>query len=305
MGRRRRRGRAVHGIFLLDKPVGMTSNSALQAVRREYDAARAGHTGSLDPLATGVLPICLGEATKVTGYLLEADKSYRFTVQLGATTDSGDADGTVIERREVGALTTADVEPVLARFRGAIEQVPPMHSAIKRDGQPLYRLAHKGIEVARDARPARIERLELLGFDGRDLDLSVTCSKGTYVRSLAMDIGAALGPGGYVTALRRTRAGPFDEDGLVSLDHLRGVVADHGHAGADELLLPVDAGLMDWPRVDMAGELADFVRQGQPVQVPGAPASGSLRLYDRTRGFLGIGFVRDDGLVAPRRLMNL
>lgn len=305
MGRRRRRGRAVHGILLLDKPAGMTSNQALQAVRREYDAARAGHTGSLDPLATGVLPICLGEATKVTGYLLEADKGYRFTVRLGVTTDSGDADGSVLERREVGALTVADVESVLARFRGEIEQVPPMHSAIKRDGQPLYRLAHKGIEVERDARPARIERLELLGLDGRDLDLRVTCSKGTYVRSLAMEIGAALGPGGHVTVLRRVHAGPFDEQGLVSLDHVREVVAESGHERADALLLPIDAGLMDWPRVDMAGELADFIRQGQPVQVPGAPVRGALRLYDRTRGFLGIGFVRDDGLVAPKRLMNV
>lgn len=305
MGRRRRRGRNVHGILLLDKPAGMTSNQTLQAVRREYDAARAGHTGSLDPLATGLLPICLGEATKVSGYLLDADKSYRFTVRFGITTDSGDADGVVIDRRDPAAVTRAQVESALVGLRGNIRQVPPMHSAIKRGGQPLYRLAHQGIEVEREPRPARIDQLELLAFDGRDAELAVTCSKGTYVRSLAVELGAELGPGAHVTTLRRTRAGPFDATELVTLERLRDVAASQGHAAADGLLLPVDAGLADWPRVDMAAELADFIRQGQSVQIPGAPASGTLRLYDRTRGFLGIGTVGDDGLVGPKRLMNL
>ena len=185
MGRRRRRGRDVHGILLLDKPVGMTSNQALQAVRRLYGARRAGHTGSLDPLATGLLPICLGEATKISGFLLAADKRYRFTVRLGEITDSGDADGEMLERRAIEGVNREAIERALSGYRGEIEQVPPMHSAVKQGGQPLYRLAHRGEVVDREARPATIHRLELFEFDGRDIVLEVHCSKGTYVRTLA------------------------------------------------------------------------------------------------------------------------
>ena len=306
MGRRRRRGRDVHGILLLDKPFGQTSNQALQAVRRLYDARRAGHTGSLDPLATGLLPICMGEATKISGFLLAADKRYRFTVRLGETTDSGDADGTVLEQRPVGVIERGEIEDVLARHHGEILQVPPMHSAVKQGGQPLYRLAHRGEEVERAARSAYIHRLELHGFDGRDLELEVHCSKGTYVRTLAMELGAELGPGGHIVALRRIGAGPFADDGsLWTLDGLREQAESGGHAVLDTLLLPIDAGIRDWPAVEMGGAVADFVRQGQAVQVPGAPSGGRVRLYDRERGFFGIGEVEDDGRIGPRRLMNL
>lgn len=305
MGRRRRRGRSVHGILLLDKPAGMTSNQALQAVRRLFDAARGGHTGSLDPMATGLLPVCLGEATKVSGFLLGADKHYRFTVRLGESTDSGDADGVTVESRPVGDIDRDTVERTLARFHGEIHQIPPMYSAVKQGGQPLYRLARRGIEVEREARPTTIHRLELRAFDGRDLDLEVTCSKGTYVRTLATELGQALGPGGHVVALRRTGAGPFSDACVIGLDRLRAVAAEGGQEALDELLLPIDAGLRDWPAVEMNGDIADFMRQGQAVQVPGAPACGTLRLYDRDRGFFGIGEIRDDGRVAPRRLMQL
>lgn len=305
MGRRRKRGRPVHGILLLDKPMGVTSNQALQRVRFLYDAARAGHTGSLDPLATGLLPICFGEATKISAFLLDADKEYRFTVRLGEITDSGDADGTVLERRPVGAVNEYDVEQALAPLRGEIMQVPPMHSAVKQGGQPLYRLAHRGIEVAREARPATIYRFDLCRIDGRDLELSVQCSKGTYVRTLAMEIGEALGAGGHIVALRRTAAGPFDDRGMVAMDRVEAVAAESGTVGLDSLLAPIDRGLENLPRVDMAAEIADFVRQGQAVQVPGAAPGDALRLYDRERGFFGIGRLQDDGRVAPRRLLNL
>lgn len=305
MGRRRKRGRAVHGILLLDKPVGVTSNQALQRVRRLYDAARAGHTGSLDPLATGLLPICLGEATKISAFLLDADKEYRFTVRLGEITDSGDADGTVLETRSVGAVNEGDVERALAPLRGDIMQVPPMHSAVKQGGQPLYRLAHRGVEVAREARPATIYRFDLCRIAGRDVELRVQCSKGTYVRTLAMEVGEALGPGGHIVALRRTAAGPFDDGGMVTMDRLEAVAAESGTAALDSLLAPIDRGLENLPRVDMAAEIADFVRQGQAVQVPGAADGEALRLYDRERGFFGIGRLQSDGRVAPRRLLNL
>lgn len=305
MGRRRKRGRAVNGILLLDKPAGVTSNQALQRVRRLFDAARAGHTGSLDPLATGLLPICLGEATKISGFLLDADKHYRFTVRLGVTTDSGDADGTVQHTRAVDGVEEAAVERVLATLRGEIMQVPPMHSAVKQGGKPLYRLAHQGIEVEREARPATIHRLDLLGIDGADVTLYVHCSKGTYVRTLATEIGEALGPGGHIVALRRTGAGPFGDGELVSMDALEAIAGEEGSSALDRLLEPVDRGLEGLPRVDMAGDIADFVRQGQAVQLPGAPRSGDVRLYDRERGFFGIGRIQDDGRVGPRRLLHL
>jgi tRNA pseudouridine55 synthase len=305
MGRRRKHGRSVHGILLLDKPTGITSNAALQSVRRLFGATRAGHTGSLDPMATGLLPICLGEATKISAFLLDADKRYRFTVRLGVTTDSGDADGEVIDEREIGEIPQHAVESALEAFRGDIEQVPPMHSAVKLDGQPLYRLAHKGQTVERKARATTIHRLDLIAFDGRDLELEVKCSKGTYVRTLATELGAMLGPGGHVITLRRTGAGPFTDSDLVELDALHREAEGGGPSALDHHLLPVDAGLQDWPAVTMHPDIADFVRQGQAVQVPGAPASGSVRLYDRERGFFAIGRIREDGLVGPRRLLHL
>ncbi len=304
VGRRKRRGRAVHGIVLLDKPAGMTSNAALQAVKRLYDAQKAGHTGSLDPLATGLLPICLGEATKVSAFLLDADKHYRFTVRLGERTDSGDADGEIVERREPGAVDRSSLEPVLARFTGEIEQVPPMHSALKRGGRPLYEYARRGEEVERASRPTMIHRLDLLAVDGPAVELAVHCAKGTYVRTLAEDIGEALGCGGHVTALRRTGSGPFVEPRMVTLDELQERAEGEGPEGLDRCLTPTDRALADWPGIEVAAGLAAFLRQGQAVQIPKAPTEGILRLYEAGGGFIGMGHVQDDGRIAPKRLMN-
>ncbi len=300
---RRRKGRAVHGILPLDKPPGVTSNGALQQVRRLFDAQKAGHTGSLDPMATGLLPICLGEATKLSGYLLDADKTYRFTCRLGERTDSGDADGETIERRPVEGIDEAAIERALAPLRGEILQVPPMHSAVKRGGQPLYRHAHRGESIKREPRRTVIHRLEMLAFDGRDLTLETDCAKGTYVRALAEDVGDALGCGAHVIALRRLSAGPFREADMVPFERLEAAAAE-GMGALDAMLLPPDAALPDWPEVRVNADLAHFLRQGQAVQVPRAPGSGMLRLYANDGTFLGLGRVQDDGRVAPRRLMN-
>lgn len=302
MGRRRGRGRAVHGILLLDKPAGMTSNRALQEVKRLFDARKAGHTGSLDPLATGLLPICLGEATKISAFLLDADKRYRFSVRLGERTDSGDADGVLLERRPVDDVDAAAIERALEGLRGEIEQVPPMHSALKRGGRPLYEYARRGEEIERAVRRTYVYRLEMLGFDGRDVELEIHCAKGTYVRTLAEDLGAALGCGAYVVALRRTAVGPFVDPDMVPLEALRDTA--EGPSALDALLWPTDAALDDWDWIEVSGALADFLRQGQPVQVPKAPPEGLLRLYETGRGFIGMGRVQDDGRVAPKRLMN-
>ena len=304
MARRKKRGRAVDGILLLDKPGGMTSNGALQIVKRRFDAAKAGHTGSLDPLATGLLPICLGEATKVSAFLLEADKRYRFTVRLGEVTDSGDADGELLETRPVPAdLGRERIEAALAGLRGEIEQLPPMHSALKHAGRPLYEYARRGIDVERAPRATVVHRLEITAFDGRDVELEVDCAKGTYVRTLAEDLGAALGCGGHVVALRRTGAGPFDDTGLVTPQALE-AAAEQGTAALDALLRPVDSALAGWPRVDLGPDLVDFIRRGQAVQVPRAPTGGLVRLYAREDGFLGMGRIASDGRVAPKRLMR-
>jgi len=305
LGRRNRRGRAIHGILLLDKPAGVTSNRALQEVKRLFDARKAGHTGSLDPMATGLLPICLGEATKVSAFLLDADKEYRFTARLGERTDSGDADGELLEQRPVTGVDVAAIERALDGLRGDIEQVPPMHSALKRGGRPLYEYAHRGEEVERAPRRTRIHRLERIAFDGRDLEMHVHCAKGTYVRTLAEDLGHALGCGAHVVALRRVGVDPFSDPRMVTLDAVRAAGSEGGVEALDAMLQPVDAALGAWPRVEVNTELAGFLRQGQAVQVPRAPASGLLRLYQSGRGFIGMGRVQNDGRVAPKRLMNL
>lgn len=306
MGRRNKRGRAVHGILLLDKPGGMTSNRALQRVKRLFDAAKAGHTGSLDPLATGLLPICLGEATKVSAFLLEADKHYRFTARLGETTDSGDADGELLTSAPIEGVDSAGIEAALEGLRGEIEQLPPMHSALKHAGRPLYEYARRGIDIERSPRPTVIHRLELLAFDGRDAEFEVHCAKGTYVRTLAEDLGAALGCGAHVTALRRTGAGPFGDEALVTLAELEAEATEAGGPqGLDRHLMPVDSALTAWPRLDLGADVAGFIRQGQAVQVPRAPTAGLVRLYGCDGGFLGMGTIASDGRVAPKRLMNL
>jgi tRNA pseudouridine55 synthase len=303
---RRRRGRAVDGILVLDKPAGLSSNQALQAAKRLFFAAKAGHTGSLDPLATGVLPLCFGEATKFSQYLLDADKAYQSTFVLGVSTDTGDAEGAVLERIDASGVSEADVETALARFRGEIDQVPSMYSAIKRDGQPLYKLARQGVEVEREARPVQIHRLEMTAFRGGaapEADVYLECSKGTYVRSLAEDLGRVLGCGGHVKALRRTQAGPFSVRDSVTLETLEALKGGGRLAEMDALLLPADAALGGLPLVRLSESGGFYLRQGQPVLVPNAPCDGMVRVALETGEFLGVGEILDDGRVAPRRLV--
>lgn len=300
---RRARGRDVNGILLLDKPAGMTSNAALQAVKRLFNARKAGHTGSLDPLATGLLPICLGQATKLSGFLLEADKRYYTTLRLGVRTATGDAEGEVLSERGTAAIDRDRVVEAVTRFRGKIEQVPPMYSAVKQNGVPLYKLAHQGIEVQRDARTVIIHSLDLLGFEDDTVELDVHCSKGTYVRVLADEIGELLGCGAHVSALRRTGVASFDARRMVTLERLE-ALAGEGVEHLDALLVSMEDALGQWPDVRLSQEVAYFLRQGQPVFVPHAPSDGLVRIYTREDRFLGVGHILEDGRVAPKRLIN-
>lgn len=302
MGRRRQQGRNVQGILLLDKPLGETSNSALQRVKALYRARKAGHTGSLDPLANGLLPICFGAATKLSAFLLDADKRYWVRVRLGVTTSTADAEGEVLERRPLSGITEQSVTQVLPSFRGEIEQIPPMYSALKHQGQRLYKLAREGVEVERQPRRIRIHDLRLLRCKLPELELDVRCSKGTYVRTLAEDIGAVLGCGAHVSALRRTGVGPYSDGQLVDMAALEDL-AGQGLSALDELLIPVDSALADWPAVKLSGDSAYYLRKGQPVLVPRAPTQGRVRLYDTADRFIGVGQILDDGRVAPKRLM--
>lgn len=305
---RQRRGRPINGILILNKPTGMTSNAALQTAKRLYAAAKAGHTGSLDPLATGVLPLCFGEATKFSQYLLDADKTYRSTFVLGVTTASGDSDGEVLERKEASHITQEIVEAALAQFRGDIEQVPSMFSAIKKDGQPLYKLARQGIEVERKARAVTIHELRIEAFraDSQvEVDIWVRCSKGTYVRSIAEDLGKVLGCGAHVSKLHRVQSGPFSEADSVSLVTLESLKAHDAFADMDALLKPATLALNALPKVVLAEAAGFYLRQGQPVLVPKAPTQGLVQLQLASGEFIGVGEILDDGRVAPRRLVNL
>ncbi|PJI48767.1 MAG: tRNA pseudouridine(55) synthase TruB [Pseudomonas sp.] len=295
--------RAVNGVLILDKPLGMSSNQALQKVRWLLNAEKAGHTGSLDPLATGVLPLCFGEATKFSQYLLDADKAYETVALLGTTTTTGDAEGEVLEQREVTVGREA-LEAQLPRFRGDIEQVPPMYSALKKDGQPLYKLARAGEVVEREARSVTIARLELLAFESPRATLAVSCSKGTYIRTLVEDLGRELGCGAHVAALRRTQAGPFQLNQSVTLEELEKAHAEGGNEALDRFLLPVDAGLEHWPLLQLSEHSTYYWLHGQPVRAPEVPKFGMLRVQDHEGRFIGIGEVTEDGRLAPRRLIR-
>ena len=295
--------RAVSGIILLDKPRGFTSNAALQKVRWLLNAEKAGHTGSLDPLATGVLPLCFGEATKFSQYLLDADKGYETLAQLGVTTTTADAEGEVVERKPVD-VSLEQLEAILPRFRGDIQQVPPMYSALKKDGQPLYKLARAGEVVEREARSVTITRLELLSLEADKARLAVACSKGTYIRTLVEDIGRELGCGAHVAELRRTQAGPFELSQTVTLEALEQAHAEGGAEAVDAFLQPVDSGLEHWPVLQLSEHSAYYWLHGQPVRAPEAPKFGWLRVQDHTGRFIGIGEVTDDGRIAPRRLIR-
>ena len=284
--------------------MGMTSNGALQIVKRLFNARKAGHTGSLDPLATGVLPLCLGEATKISGFLLDATKGYRSRFKLGIRTDSGDADGTVIATHPVGLLSLDTVNAVLERFVGEIVQIPPMHSAIKQNGVPLYKLAHQGLEVERQPRSVTIHQLTLLRFENDELEVSVRCSKGTYIRVLAEDIGTALGCGAHVMQLRRDMVGPYTLAQVLTMQQLQND-SQQGMENLDRHLLPIDSALVDWPGVKLSDDAAYFLSRGQTVFIPRTSERGLVRLFNGQMNFLGIGQVLDDGRVAPRRLINL
>jgi len=304
MGRRRPpRGRNVNGILLLDKPLGITSNDALQRVKRIYNAQKAGHTGSLDPLAGGLLPLCFGGATKLSTYLLDADKRYLVRALLGVTTTTGDAEGEIREHRATDHLTEAAVLVVLPQFTGRIQQLPPMYSALKHQGKRLYELARQGIEVEREPREITIHKLELVDCALPEIELDVACSKGTYVRTLAEDIGAALGCGAHVIALRRTGVGPYGETEMVDMQRLESA-AEQGYAALDALLLPLDTALEHWPAVRLSADAAFYLKKGQPVLVPKAPTQGWVRLYESEHKFIGVGEVEDDGRIAPRRLLS-
>ena len=296
--------RRVDGILLLDKAVSISSNRALQQMKHLFHARKAGHTGSLDPLASGMLPICFGEATKISGFLLDADKRYQVVCRLGVTTDSGDADGEILQRQPVPPLDAARIEQALQALRGSILQVPPMVSALKHQGQRLYKLARQGIEVERPARAVTVHELLLESQPSSDsLALSVHCSKGTYVRSLVESIGQDLGCGAHVTDLRRTALGPFTADAMVSAERMQELATDGGLAALDAQLLPVERGLSGWPDVRLARDAAGFLCQGQAVWTAGLPEPGLVRVFGPD-GFLGMGRVADDGRLQPHRLMR-
>ncbi|RKZ91687.1 MAG: tRNA pseudouridine(55) synthase TruB [Candidatus Parabeggiatoa sp. nov. 1] len=306
---KRRTGRDVHGILLLNKPIGISSNGALQRVKRLFQARKAGHTGSLDKLASGLLPICLGEATKLSGFLLEADKHYQASLTLGVTTTTGDAEGEILQTRPVQGIERKRIDEVIQSFIGPIQQVPPMHSAIKYQGQALYKLARQGKVVERQARPVTIYALTVLEWIENRLSIAIHCSKGTYIRTLAEDMGEALGCGAYVCALHRVGVGEYrDMFDLEMLEHH----AELGLEALDNLLMPMHTALTHWPTVNLTADLAYYVRQGQAIQVPNAPTSGLVKLFAdnvpninaESNHFMGIGEVLDDGRIAPRRLIN-
>lgn len=303
---RRRKGRPLNGILVLDKPTGMSSNAALQTARRLFDAQKAGHTGALDPLASGVLPICFGEATKFSQYLLDADKAYHSVFRLGVRTASGDAEGEELSRENAGHITEASIKAALENYRGDINQVPSMFSALKHQGQPLYKLARQGIEVERKTRQVTIHELqvgEIVLGEYPTVAVDVRCSKGTYIRSIAEDLGEDLGVGGHVELLRRTEAGPFRLSQSVTLEGLRDQLEREGLESLDSLLLPVEIPVMHLPQVTISDDLGRFFMQGQPVMKSGLP-DGLLRVYIESQGFVGLGECNEDAMLAPRRLFQ-
>jgi tRNA pseudouridine55 synthase len=298
---RRKRGCRIDGILILDKPQGYSSNGALQQCRRALDAQKAGHTGALDPLATGVLPVCFGEATKFSQYLLDAEKAYLATICFGETRTTGDAEGEVVETSNASPLTAESVEQAMQGFKGAIKQVPPMYSALKKDGQPLYKLARQGIEIEREARDVVIEAFDMLNFipgERAFCQVFVRCSKGTYIRSLAEDLGASLGVGAHLTALRRTEAGPFDLSDAMTLEQVQS-------AGQDLVarLLPIDAGLQYLTLLTLGEQEIEKLLQGQRVNVLNNANSGIVRVARASGEFVGLAKASEDGEIAPLRMI--
>lgn len=306
---RRRKGRPINGVVLLDKPTGISSNDALQKVKRIYFAEKAGHTGALDPLATGMLPICLGEATKFSQFLLDSDKRYRVIAKLGERTDTSDSDGEVVETRPVD-VSLEKLEACIDKFRGESDQVPSMFSALKYQGKPLYEYARKGIEVPRESRKITVYEIVLHRFEGDEVEMEVHCSKGTYIRTIVDDLGEMLGCGAHVTMLRRTGVAKYPYEKMVTLEQLNELL-EQAHRDEvapkellDPLLLPMDTAVEDLPEVNLNAELTNLVQHGMPVQVLGAPEGTPLRMTSgEEKLFIGVAEVNADGKVAPKRLV--
>lgn len=297
---RTRSGRDVNGILLLDKPPGLTSNAALQQAKRAFKAKKAGHTGSLDPIATGLLPLCFGEATKVSSFFLGADKRYRSVFTLGSATDTGDSEG---QETFSGSTDVSDeaIEAALDEFRGEIEQVPPMYSAVKFQGQPLYKLARQGIEVERKPRLVTVLDVSFERLDESRMQVDLHCTSGFYVRSLAHELGERLGCGAHVSSLSRTGVAEFILDDAIPLVQL---TQEDNTEKLDQLLIAMDVGLKHLPGITLSDDAAYYLCRGQPVKAAELPNEGWVRLYADEVGFLGLGEVLDDGRVAPKRLFN-
>ncbi len=298
------RYRDIDGVLLLDKPKSITSNAALQNIKRLFRARKAGHSGSLDPIASGLLPICFGEATKFSRFLLEADKRYQATAILGIRTDSGDEEGRVLSNRSISSISLSLIEEILQQFRGDIFQVPSMYSAIKHQGQPLYKFARLGINIERPKRPISVSLLKILNYRDNILSLEVHVSKGTYIRTLIDDIGEALGCGAHVVELRRFGVGSYQSSEMYSMDVLENALQEGGIESLDSYLLPVDGAVIKLPSVILSEVTAYYLMQGQPVLIPYAPMAGLVRLMLNDNQFLGIGEILEDGRVAPRRLIR-
>ena len=309
MKRSQRKGRSISGILLLDKAQGLTSNAALQEVKRVFSAGKVGHTGSLDPLATGILPLCFGEATKFSQFLLDANKRYLATFKLGVATDTGDADGEVIAQHPVENIDRSKVVALLSEFTGEIQQIPSMYSALKYKGKPLYKLARQGIEVERKARTVTIMKMDLVSFEEDQYVLDILCSKGTYIRSLAEDMGTKLKCGAHVSELRRLGSGPYDVKDCYTVEELASIKDQRGLNSLDGCLLPLSTAVMDWPAVNLPEITAFYLRQGQAVQIAHAPTQGWVRIFGESEGggegkdFIGVGEILGDGRIAPRRLV--
>jgi tRNA pseudouridine55 synthase len=312
LGPKRSSGRSVNGVLVLHKTAGMTSNYALQKAKHLFSANKAGHTGSLDPFATGVLPLCFGEATKFSQFLLNADKGYKSTFRLGVVTSTADREGEVIATVNAAHLTREQIETALDQFRGALQQVPPMVSALKVNGQPLYKLARKGQVIERQPRPVTVHRLDVLAVrlgEVAEVDVDIHCSKGTYIRSIASDLGEVLGVGGHVAELHRSQAGTFREDQSFSLEQLLDARGDGGAEVLDQFLLPVDASLEQVPQLQLSETSCHYFTQGQAVMDVRVYRLGNqgdtVRVCREDGVFLGLGEITDDGRVRPRRLVVL
>jgi len=295
--------RNINGVLLLDKPIGFSSNQALQKVKWLFQAAKAGHTGTLDPLATGLLPICLGEATKFAQYVTDADKTYIATVKFGATTTTGDAEGEVILTSDV-RFTRAQLESACQSFLGQISQVPPMYSALKFEGKALYEYAREGVDIERQSRLVTIADITITHFEVDVAEMTVRCSKGTYIRTLAEDIGNALGSGAHLIGLRRIETAGYELADAITIDQLEQKIKDMPAEALQSLLLPIDSAIVHLPALTLNDDAAHYLMQGQAVRVLGKIPNGEMRLFDENSRFLGMGFLQDDGKIAPKRLMR-